>query len=118
MRTYDVRLSVNNPTPIPQMPDYLTVREAARRLCSSKNLVYTWIRRGKLQAYKIGRKTLVKSEDVEALVVPAKLEPAFPKAATLPESQATIIEMTYTPNFTGVPSSPAMVMSTETGPNS
>ena len=66
------------------MPEFLTVREAAERLRGSKSLIYSQIRRGKLKSYKVGAKTLLRAEDVEAVVVPANQCVTSPVDTTMP----------------------------------
>lgn len=50
---------------------YLTTAEAAERLRCHRQLIFDMIRRGKLPSYRVGGKVLLKTEEVDALVVPA-----------------------------------------------
>jgi len=53
----------------------LSVEEAALRLGMSKSFVYDLIRTGVIPSYKIGRRTVVKPEDLETFK--EELEPNF-----------------------------------------
>lgn len=50
---------------------YLTTKEAASYLRCHRSLIFTMIRNGKLPSYRVGGKVLLKTEEVDALVIPA-----------------------------------------------
>lgn len=50
---------------------YLTIKEAASYLRCHRSLIFNLIRHGKLPSYKVGGKVLLKTEEVDAQVVPA-----------------------------------------------
>jgi excisionase family DNA binding protein len=53
--------------PIPQGP-FLSVREAGDLLRIAKQSIHRYIRLGKLKKFKVGSRTLIRRDDVLALV--------------------------------------------------
>lgn len=47
---------------------FLTVEEAAEFLRISRVSIYRWIAQGRLKKFKVGSRTLLRKEDVHALV--------------------------------------------------
>ncbi|HVW27884.1 MAG TPA: helix-turn-helix domain-containing protein [Polyangiaceae bacterium] len=47
---------------------YLTLRDAATRLCTSSETIRFWIYQGRLKGYKPGRSVLVRETDLDALI--------------------------------------------------
>lgn len=71
------------------MNDMLTTEEALERLKITRSTLYRWMQNGELKAYKLGKKTLFKPEDLDALVVP---RPQLnPNEAPGPEEMADLL---------------------------
>jgi excisionase family DNA binding protein len=51
-----------------QIPQTLPIDAVAERLGVSPWTVRTWLRQGRVPFFKIGRRVLIKAEDVEALL--------------------------------------------------
>ena len=47
---------------------YLTLEQAAERCATSPHTIYEWIRKGKLRAYRPGKRILIRIEDLERLI--------------------------------------------------
>jgi excisionase family DNA binding protein len=58
-----------------QIPQTLPIDALAARLGVSPWTVRTWLRQGRVPYFKLGRRVLVKTEDVEALLA-ANYKPA------------------------------------------
>lgn len=57
-------------TPLPNGPRYLTLQQAVAEGYGAYVTLLSWIRQGKLPAYKTGGRVKVRREDLEALCVP------------------------------------------------
>lgn len=57
-------------TPLPNGPRYLTLQQAVAEGYGAYVTLLSWIRQGKLPAYKMGGRVKVRREDLEALCVP------------------------------------------------
>ena len=57
------------------MPKMLTVEDVAAALHISDQTVWRYVREGKLQATKVGRRYLIPEEAVEALLEPKREPP-------------------------------------------
>ena len=66
MRTY---------SPPSERTYYLTLKEAAAEGFGAYSTLRTWIARGKLPAYKTGKRVKVRRKDLEALAVPMRIDP-------------------------------------------
>lgn len=53
--------------PVPQGP-FLSVREAAELLRIGKQSIHRYLRLGKIKRFKVGSRTIIRREDVLALV--------------------------------------------------
>ena len=56
--------------PIPQLPDYVTLKEALEILRNTvvSGTIYNWVHQGRIASTKVGRKLLFKRVDVEAML--------------------------------------------------
>lgn len=54
---------------------YLTLREAAAEGYGAYSTLRTWIAKGRLPAYKTGKRVKVLREDLEALAIPVHADP-------------------------------------------
>jgi excisionase family DNA binding protein len=60
--------------PKKQPKNYLTAEEVMEQLDISRATLHRWMNEGKLKFYKLGRKTLYKPEDIQALIQPGVVE--------------------------------------------
>lgn len=56
------------PADQPQIPELLTVKETAKILRCGKTLVYAMLQDGRLPVVKVGRRRLVRADDVQRLL--------------------------------------------------
>jgi len=52
---------------------YYTIEEVAEMLKVVYMTVYRWIKQGKLKAFRVGKKYMIKKSDIEALVEKSKV---------------------------------------------
>jgi len=52
---------------------YYTIDEVAEMLKVVYMTVYRWIRNGKLKAFRVGKKYMIKKSDIEALIEKSKV---------------------------------------------
>jgi excisionase family DNA binding protein len=52
------------------MSEYLTMSEATARLKVTERTLRTYVKQGRLPAYKLGREYRFRAEDIDGLVVP------------------------------------------------
>ena len=56
--------------PIPQLPEYVTLKEALEVLRNTvvSGTIYNWVHQGRIASTKVGRKLLFKRSDIEAML--------------------------------------------------
>lgn len=52
---------------------YYTIEEVAEMLKVVYMTVYRWIKQGKLKAYRVGKKYMIKKSEIEALIEKSKV---------------------------------------------
>jgi len=52
---------------------YYTIEEVAEMLKVVYMTVYRWVRQGKLKAFRVGKKYMIKKSDIEALIEQSKV---------------------------------------------
>jgi len=52
---------------------YYTIEEVAEMLKVVYMTVYRWIKQGKLKAFRVGKKYMIKKSDIEALIEKSKV---------------------------------------------
>lgn len=62
-------------SPQSERTHYLTLREAAAEGYGAYSTLRNWIAKGKLPAYKTGKRVKVLREDLEALAIPVHADP-------------------------------------------
>lgn len=56
---------------LPQVPELLTIAEAADIFRCSKSSIYEWMRRGELRALRIGGRTLIPRSEIDRRIAEA-----------------------------------------------
>ena len=54
----------------PESDEFLTVAQAAKRLCVTKTTIQDWIKAGKMTAYRVGGRYRIKPADADAMIEP------------------------------------------------
>ncbi|WKZ30399.1 MAG: helix-turn-helix domain-containing protein [Candidatus Dojkabacteria bacterium] len=52
---------------------YYTIEEVAEMLKVVYMTIYRWIKQGKLKAFRVGKKYMIKKSDIEALIEKSKV---------------------------------------------